>query len=51
LSQHWFISLTDARAIIEQWRLDYNTIRPHSALGNLTPAAFAEQQAAPTLPV
>jgi putative transposase len=51
LSQHWFISLADARAIIEQWRLDYNTIRPHSALGNLTPAAFAEHQAAPTLPV
>lgn len=34
LNQHWFLSLDDARAIIESWREDYNTVRPHSALGN-----------------
>jgi putative transposase len=51
LSQRWFISLADARAIIEQWRIDYNTVRPHSALGNLTPAAFAQQQALAPLPL
>jgi putative transposase len=51
LSQYWFISLADARAIIEHWRSDYNTVRPHSALENLTPAAFAQQQAAAPLPL
>jgi putative transposase len=33
----------DARARIEVWRIDYNENRPHSALGGLTPAEFAEQ--------
>jgi putative transposase len=51
LSQHWFISLSDARTIIEAWRVDYNTVRPHSALDYLTPAAFAEQQKAVPLPL
>jgi transposase InsO family protein len=31
LNEHWFVSLTDAQAIIEAWRLDYNTVRPHSS--------------------
>ncbi len=39
LDQHWFASLEDARQTIERWRLDYNHERPHSALGNRTPAA------------
>jgi hypothetical protein len=30
--------------IIEQWRIEYNQRRPHSSLGCLTPAEFAEQQ-------
>jgi putative transposase len=51
LSQHWFVSLADARAIIEQWRIDYNTVRPHSSLGHLTPAAFAHRQAVAPLSV
>jgi hypothetical protein len=29
------------RAALAAWRLDYNTIRPHSSLGNLPPAHFA----------
>jgi putative transposase len=40
LGQHWFQSLEEARAIIEAWRVDYNTVRPHRALGQLTPEAF-----------
>ena len=51
LSQHWFLSLADARVIVERWRIDYNTVRPHSALGNLTPLAFAQQQAVVPLPL
>ena len=38
-NQHWFVTLADAQRIIEQWRQDYNTIRPHSSLGNLTPVS------------
>lgn len=41
LNEHWFISLTHARAIIEAWRIEYNTERPHSSLGNRTPQEFA----------
>jgi putative transposase len=44
LNQHWFVSLADARQIIEAWRVDYNAVRPHSALGNLTPQAYCIQQ-------
>jgi putative transposase len=43
LNQHWFLSLSDAQKLIEAWRIDYNTVRPHSALGNLPPASFAER--------
>jgi putative transposase len=43
LNQHWFVSLRDARERIRDWRIDYNTERPHSALGNLPPAQYAEQ--------
>lgn len=43
LNTHWFLNLRDARRIIESWRLDYNHVRPHSSLGNLTPKAFAER--------
>ena len=28
LNEHWFISLADAKAAIEAWRVDYNTVRP-----------------------
>jgi putative transposase len=40
LDQYWFFSVEEARARVEEWRRDYNTIRPHTALGNHTPAAF-----------
>jgi putative transposase len=51
LSQEWFVSLADARQRIEAWRLDYNRVRPHSALGNLTPLAFAQQHGVVPLPL
>jgi putative transposase len=38
LNEEVFGSLAEARAVIERWRRDYNTIRPHSAHGGLTPA-------------
>ena len=41
LNQHWFLSLEDAQRKIRAWRDYYNEERPHSALGNLPPAAFA----------
>jgi len=40
LNEHWFLTLAHAREIIEEWRIDYNLRRPHSALGNLTPLEF-----------
>ncbi len=41
LNEHVFLTLAEARHIIEAWRLDYNQHRPHSSLGALTPAEFA----------
>ena len=41
LNEHLFGGLTAARRIIEAWRLDYNTERPHTSLAGLSPAAFA----------
>jgi putative transposase len=46
LSQSWYTSLDDARQIIEAWRMDYNTVRPHSSLGYQTPAEYADTIAA-----
>ena len=43
LNSHWFLSLEDAREKIESWRVDYNSYRPHSSLGNLTPNEFTER--------
>ncbi len=40
LNPNWFSSLTDARACAAQWRRDYNTDHPHSALANLSPEEF-----------
>jgi putative transposase len=41
LNETLFTSLAQARAALEAWRRDYNGERPHSALGWLTPAAYA----------
>ena len=44
LNTNWFLSLEDAREKIETWRQDYNEWRPHSALDNLTPRQYLEEQ-------
>jgi len=41
LNETVFTSLPQARAAIAAWVADYNTTRPHSALGYQTPAAHA----------
>jgi putative transposase len=41
LNENWFVTLADARTRIERWRLDYNHVRPHSALGQVPPAEYA----------
>lgn len=43
LQREWFPSLLDAQVVIEDWRLHYNTQRPHSSLNYKTPAEFAAQ--------
>ena len=41
LNQHWFVSLEEVQQTVEAWRLDHNMARPHRALGQQTPAAWA----------
>jgi len=41
LNVHWFPTLRVAQQAIEQWRVDYNRVRPHSSLGERTPEEFA----------
>jgi putative transposase len=43
LNEHVFRSLSQARALVEAWRIDYNTVRPHSSLGGLPPSVFANR--------
>ncbi len=40
-----FYSITEARVLVEQWRREYNTVRPHSALGYQPPAPEAVRPA------
>ena len=40
LSLEWFRNRIDAKIVIEDWRRHYNEVRPHSSLGNQTPAEF-----------
>ena len=41
LNECLFTNLNEARQIIEDWRIDYNTNRPHTSLNGLTPTEFA----------
>lgn len=43
LNETLFSSLAHARAALASWQFDYNTIRPHSSLGNLTPLEYAKR--------
>ena len=40
LNMNWFANLNDARWKVQQWRLDYNSVRPHSSLSYRSPEAF-----------
>lgn len=43
LAMHWFINRLDAKVLIEEFRRQYNEVRPHSSLGQLTPVQFKQQ--------
>ena len=45
LNETLFSSLAHAREVLSLWKDDYNIVRPHSGLGNLTPAAYAKSSA------
>ena len=40
LDRELFLSLTEARVVLDQWRSDYNHRRPHGGLNWMTPASF-----------
>jgi putative transposase len=45
LNTNWFLNLKHARNVIEDWRKDYNQVRPHSSLKNMTPMEYANTAA------
>ena len=40
LSQHCFLDRNEAAAVLNLWKEDYNKVRPHGSLGQLTPACY-----------
>ena len=42
LNREWLLNLREARVVIEDWRQHYNTERPHSRLGYLSPEEFIQ---------
>jgi putative transposase len=42
LNETLFTSLAHARAALAAWKDDYNTVRPHSGIGNIPPAIYAK---------
>ena len=54
LNEHWFATVREAQVLAEAFRIDFNTVRPHSSLKNLTPEEFvtslADSPAAPVRP-
>jgi putative transposase len=43
LNETLFTSLMQARVALQEWKRDYNTVRPHSQIDWLTPAEYARQ--------
>jgi putative transposase len=43
LSMEWFRNRIDAKITIEQFRRQYNEVRPHSSLGQMTPVEFKQK--------
>ena len=54
LNEHWFTSIAEAQVLSRAFRIDFNTVRPHSSLKYLTPEEFvtslASSPAAPVRP-
>ena len=50
LSMEWFRNRIDAKITIEQFRRQYNEIRPHSSLGQLTPVEFKQKLSSTNYP-
>ena len=44
LNREWLLNLREARIVIEDWRQHYNTERPHSRLGYLSPENYIKHQ-------
>jgi putative transposase len=44
LNEHWFTSTAHARHLIETWRIEYNTERPHSSLNNQAPEQYTRKE-------
>lgn len=51
IDQNWFLSLADAQVKCEAFRHEYNTCRPHSSIGNKTPAEFMKSIGYPSRPM
>ncbi len=49
LNRELFLSVPEARYVLDEWREEYNQRRPHSGLNWQTPAAFAESLAGPAV--
>ncbi|WP_374728660.1 integrase core domain-containing protein [Caballeronia sordidicola] len=49
MNQHWFVSMSHARHLIDDWRIEYNNERPHGSLGYLAPVQFAKAHEAKEL--
>jgi len=50
LSMEWFRNRIDAKIVIEQFRRQYNEVRPHSSLGQLTQVEFKQRLISTTNP-
>jgi putative transposase len=51
LNECWFQTLHQARLAAAAWRTDYNEVRPHSSLGRMPPARFAERWRCSSTPI
>jgi len=40
VSRHWFASIAEAQQILDGWKVEYNTVRPHQSLANRSPVEF-----------
>ncbi len=51
LNREIFYTVTEAKVLIERWRREYNTVRPHSSLGYRPPAPAAIDVGPPSAPL